>query len=98
MAFIQIIEFQTDRIDEFDALLDAWLVQSSDWRTATRSTRTKDRDRPDTYVQLVEFPSYEAAQANSDHPETAAFAQSLAKLCRVAPSFRNLDVIGEEQM
>jgi hypothetical protein len=47
---------------------------------------------------LVEFPSYEAAQANSDHPETAQFAQSLAGLCRVPPSFRNLDVIREEQM
>jgi len=35
MAFIQIIEFPTDRIDEFDALLDTSLAQSKDWRTGT---------------------------------------------------------------
>ena len=68
MAFIQIIEFRTDRIDEFDALLDQWLAQSKDWRTATRSTRTKDRDQSDSYVQIVEFPSYEKAQENFEPP------------------------------
>jgi quinol monooxygenase YgiN len=98
MAFIQIIEFRTRRVEEFDALLDQWLAQSKDWRTATRSVRTKDRDRPDTYVQLVEFPSYEKAQENSDHPATAEFAERLSKLCDEPPGFRNLDVIGEEAL
>ena len=58
---------------------------------------TQDRDRPDTYVQVVEFPSYEAAMANSDLPETAAFAEQLAKLCDAPPSFRNLDVVREAE-
>lgn len=98
MAFIQIIEFRTDRIDEFDALLDRWLAQSKDWRTSTRSTRTKDRDQPDTYVQIVEFPSYEKAQENSDHAETAEFAAALDKLCSVPPTFRNLDVLVVQEM
>jgi quinol monooxygenase YgiN len=98
MAFIQIIEFQTSRIDEFEALLDQWLAQSKDWRTATRSVRTKDRDRPNTYVQVVEFPSFEKAQENSNRPETGEFAASLAKLCDAPPAFRNLDVIREEPM
>jgi quinol monooxygenase YgiN len=98
MAFIQIIEFQTSRIEEFDALLDQWLTQSKDWRTATRSVRTKDRDRPNTYVQIVEFPSYEKAQENSNHPATAQFAESLRKLCDVPPAFRNLDVTRVEAM
>ena len=98
MAFVQIIEFQTSRVGEFDALLDQWLAQSKDWRTATRSTRTKDRDRPNTYVQIVEFPSYEKAQENSKHPETAQFAEALSKLCDVPPAFRNLDVIAEEAL
>jgi hypothetical protein len=91
-----VIEFQTSRIDDFDALLDQWLTTSTDWRTATRSVRTKDRDRPNTYVQIVEFPSYEKAQENSNHPETAEFASKLATLCDVPPAFRNLDVLGEE--
>jgi len=98
MAFLQVIEFRTSRIDEFDALLDQWLIQSKSWRTATRSVRTKDRDRPDTYVQIVEFPSYEKAQENSNHPETGEFAASLAKLCDAPPSFYNLDILQEETM
>lgn len=98
MAFIQIIEFQTSRVDEFDALLEKWLAQSKDWRTSTRSVRTKDRDRPNTYVQIVEFPSYEKAQENSSHPATAEFASQLAKLCDAPPAFRNLDVLVEEAM
>jgi quinol monooxygenase YgiN len=92
MSFVQLIEFQTDRIDEFVATVDEWLGTSRDWRTATRGTLTEDRDRPGTYVQIVEFPSYEAAMENSNHPETAAFADRLAALCRGPAAFRNLDV------
>jgi hypothetical protein len=98
MAFIQVVEFHTSRIDEFDALLDTWLTESKDWRTATRSMRTKDRDRADTYVQIIEFPSFEKAQENSNHPATAEFADRLAKLCDAPPVFRNLDVVREEAM
>ena len=98
MPFIQTIEFQTGRIHEYEALLDNWLTLSKDWRTATRSVRTKDRDRADTYVQIVEFPSYEKAQENSNHPATAEFAERLAKLCDIPPVFRNLDVLSEEAM
>jgi quinol monooxygenase YgiN len=98
MAFVQVIEFQTSRIDEFDALLEQWLAASKDWRTASRSLRTKDRDRPNTYVQIVEFPSFEKAQENSNHPETGEFAASLAKLCDAPPAFRNLDILQIETM
>jgi hypothetical protein len=92
MPFVQIIEFQTDRIDEFDSAVDEWLNASAGWRTATRSIRTQDRDKPGTYLQIVEFPSYDAAMANSGHPETEALAQRLAELCSGPPTFRNLDV------
>jgi hypothetical protein len=98
MTFIQVIEFQTRHPGEFDALVDNWLTQSKEWRTATRSLRTKDRDRADTYVQIVEFPSYEKAQENSNHPATAEFAERLADLCDAPPVFRNLDVLREEAM
>jgi hypothetical protein len=96
MTFIQVIEFQTSRVDEFDTVLDDWLTESKDWRTATRSVRTKDRDRADTYVQMVEFPSYDKALENSNHPATAAFAGRLAKLCDAPPVFRNLDVLSDD--
>ena len=41
---------------------------------------------------MVDFPSYEAATANSSLPETGEFAEKLAKLCDGPPTFRNLDV------
>ncbi len=96
MAFIQIIEFQTSRQAEFDAAIQAWLAASEGWRTTTRSASTMDRDRANTYLQIVEFPSYEAAMENSKHPETAELANRLAELCDAPPVFRNLDVIREE--
>lgn len=98
MPFIQIIEYKTTRFDEFTAALDAWLEKTKGKRAATRGTQTRDRDAADTYVQIVEFPSYEEAMANSSLPETNEFAAQLATLCDGAPTFRNLDVIREEQL
>jgi hypothetical protein len=98
MSFVQIIEYRTKRIAEFDALLEAWLAQSAGWRTATRSVRTKDRDNADTYLQIVEFPSHEKAMENSGRPETKEFAEKLAELCEGPPTFRNLDVLNIEEL
>jgi hypothetical protein len=98
VGFVQIIEVTTTRPPEIEALMDNWLAATEGRRSAHRSLLTKDRDRPDTYVQVVEFPSYEEAMANSNLPETSAFAEQLAKLCDRPPSFRNLDVVREDQM
>jgi hypothetical protein len=98
MSFIQIIEFTTSRGDEVNSLLDEWLEKTEGKRTATRGTQCRDRDRADTYVQIVEFPSYEAAMANSELPETAEVAARLEKLCDAPATFRNLDVGRTMQM
>ena len=58
----------------------------------------RDRDRANTYVQIVEFPSYEEAMANSELPDTAEVATRLAELCDGPPTFRNLDVTRDMQM
>jgi hypothetical protein len=92
MAFIQIIEVTTTRPEEIQELVAEWTAKTEGRRTADRSTFTADRDRPDTYAQIVEFPSYEAAMTNSGLPETGEFAASLARLCDTSPVFRNLDV------
>jgi quinol monooxygenase YgiN len=100
VSFLQIIEFTSSRVDELDALLDEWLERTQGKRTAIRGVqaRDRDRDRPNTYVQIVEFPSYEAAMANSELPETAEVAARLAELCDGPPTFRNLDVARDMQM
>lgn len=98
VKFVQIIEFRTGRIDEFNALLDEWLVESKGWRTPTRALQCRDRDTSDTYVNIVEFPSHEEAMENSNRPETAGFAERLSKLCEAPPTFRNFDVFREEDL
>jgi quinol monooxygenase YgiN len=98
MAFLQIIEFETTRPDEVEALVDEWRELTAGRRTAQRGTFTRDRDRPDTYVQIVEFPSHEAAMANSELPETGLLAQKIAELCDGPMVFRNLEVRRVEQM
>ena len=98
MSFLQIIEFTTSRAGELDALLDEWLEKTEGKRTATRGVQARDRDRADTYVQIVEFPSYEEAMANSELPETAEVAARLAELCDEPPTFRNLDVARDMPM
>lgn len=93
MKFIQIIEFRTSRSDELDALLDEWLARTEGTRTTSWQTQTQDRDQPNTYLQIVEFPSYEAAMENNERPETSDFAAKMAALCEGPPTFRNLDVL-----
>jgi hypothetical protein len=98
MAFVQVIEFETTRPDEVEALVGEWRAKTEGTRKAQRGTFTKDRDRPDTYVQIVEFPSYEDAMANSELPETASFAERLRNLCDGPLRFRNLDVRSIEEL
>ena len=93
MRFAQIIEFSTSRFDEFEQLLDDWLAQTEGSRTATRGIETRDRDRANTYLQIIEFPSYEAAMENNDDPRTQAFSAEMMKLGKGAPTFYNLDLI-----
>lgn len=92
MTFIQTIEFTTTRITEFQDLLDEWIAKSGDRRTPARATLVADQDRPNTYLQIVEFPSYEEAMRNSALPETAEFAEKATRLADAGPVYRNLDV------
>ncbi len=98
MKFVQIIEFKTGDIDGVNAVLDEFLAKTAGIRTSTRALVTSDRENDGTYLNIVEFPSYDAAMKNSSLPETAEVAAKLAKLCDGPPLFRNLDVLREEDM
>ena len=98
MGFIQIIEITTTRLDEVQSLMDEWVAATEGRRGAQHAVLTADRDRPDTYVQVVEFPSYETAMANSNLPETGEFAERLAKLCDSPLVFRNLDIRRDDRL
>lgn len=96
MGFVQIIEFKTSRYDEIDKLMDEWMAATEGKRTPTHSLSCQDRDNAGVYVQIVEFPSYEVAMANSEMPETGEFAQRMADLCDGPATFRNLDVLRDD--
>jgi hypothetical protein len=97
MGFVQIIELQTSDIGQIQELDKEWQAATEGKRTATRALITKDRDKPDTYLVIVEFPSYEAAQANNDLAATGEFAGKIAALAQ-SQAFRNLDVIDDNKL
>jgi hypothetical protein len=91
-AFVQIFEFSTDRIGDWNELQDRFVTALGPDRTTRWSILGADRDRPETYVVIVEFPSYEQAMVNSEHPLTGVFLKELREICSGEPTFRNLDV------
>ena len=95
-AFVQIIELQTSRIDEIEALLNTMRAgrEGEGGPGPRRAALAADRDRPSTYVIIIEFDSFESAMENSRRSDTSEFADQLAKLCDRPPTFRNLDVRG----
>jgi hypothetical protein len=95
-AFVQMIEFRTNRLSDFDSAVEDWKREIGTERSAGWYLLGADRDRPGTYVQVVGFPSYEEAMRNSQHPATSAVAERLSKLAESDPEFRNLDVVRSE--
>jgi quinol monooxygenase YgiN len=94
--FVQIIEYRSSRPEEIAALGEEFRQQrmaSVEGTPPVRLTVTADRDRPGTYLSIVEFESYEAAMENSQRPETSDFAARMAELCEGPPTFYNLDVV-----
>ena len=93
-GFIQIIEYQTTRFDEVRQLGEDFR-EGAKARGAgpARVTVTKNRDMENSYVTIAEFPSYEAAMANSNDPATQQFAEAMGKLCDGPPNFYNLDYV-----
>jgi uncharacterized protein DUF1059 len=91
-AFVQLIEFDTDHIDEWDGIVDRWAAAIGAQHTVRWSVLGTDRDRPGRHVAMVEFGDYDQAMANSGHPATSALLKELQAICTGEPRFRNLDV------
>src|SRR3954447_26953832 len=90
-GFVQIIEYKTARFDEVRALGES-VAEQDPGSLAQRITASENRDKPGTYMTIVEFDSYESAMKNSKRPETAQFAEQMMKLCDGPPTFYNPDV------
>jgi Protein of unknown function (DUF1059) len=84
-AFVQLIEFDTDRIAEWDAIVGRWAKAIGAQRTVRWSVLGTDRDRPGHHVAMVEFPGYTEAMANSGHPATEAFVRNCKPSAMASP-------------
>lgn len=91
-SFIQLIEFQAHDLDRIRELGEQWRQRIGSDATARWALITADRDRPNTYLQLVGFPDYAAAMRNSEHPVTSEMAKDMQEATEGESSFRNLDV------
>ena len=90
--FVQIIEFETDKVDELRRLEHELRNAGGEMRISN-GMMAKDRDKPNSYVVMVEFPSYEAAEANNNDPRTQEFAAKMQQLASSKTTFHNLDLI-----
>lgn len=97
MAFIQVIDFESERGEELQRVMDEWREATEGRRSTATTITCQDRERPDHYVTIVEFPSYEQAMENSNLPETQDFSARMAALCKGEPRFVNLDEIRRDK-
>jgi len=91
-AFVQVIEFRTGRLAEFQQIEDRWRDEIGADRTAQWAITGEERGSGDRYVQMVGFPDHHSAMANSKHPVTGRFAEQLMALCDGEAVFHDLDV------
>ena len=97
MAFIQVIEMRTSKIDEIAKLEAEYRAATEGRRTVRRAIVTQDRNDPERHLILVFFDSYEAAMENSNLPETAAFGEKQSAFVDGPPTFIDLDVLEDNE-
>lgn len=91
-SFVQLVEFHARDLERFRAVAEEWRERIGRDATARWAVITADRDRPDTYLELVGFPDHASAMRNSEHPVTTEFAKKLQEATEGEAGFRNLDV------
>ncbi|MFC9327501.1 ester cyclase [Kitasatospora sp. NPDC057015] len=98
MTFVQIVECRTEQPEALNRLMDSWMEQTQGRRTATHAMMGADREDAQHIVEIVEFPSYEAAMRNSGLPETDRIFREMVALCQEPPTFTNLDLVRDDQL
>ena len=74
-GFVQIMELDTSKIDEVDALgRELAGVLGAEFK-ARKATTAEDRERRGHYYMIVEFDSYEEAMENSENAETTEYSE-----------------------
>lgn len=93
MSFTQLLRFRVTDPDEVTAIRDRWMKATDGLRTATHMELYRLHDAPDTYVQLVSFPSAEAAQQNSELEATGQWADEMRAAADGEVEFTDLELV-----
>ncbi len=98
MTFIQAMDYATSNPKDMERLFGEWEQATEGKRAAKRIVRTKYRDDPDRYFDLVFFDSFETAMENSELQETQEFAEKQRSLVDGDITYLDLEVIEEKQV
>ncbi|MER5944451.1 hypothetical protein ABT127_00155 [Streptomyces sp. NPDC001904] len=91
--FVQIIDFESQRMDEVRELLDRFERQMQGTPGGpTHRILLQDRDKTGRYLAIVEFESYDDAQRSNQRPEVGKLNEQLSALCTRPPAFTNCDL------
>lgn len=100
MKFAQIIDFETEHMDEMRELMRKYEQRAGSEDRDVKPTHRMvlhDRDRPNHYLVVVEFDSYEEAMKNSAREDTTAMSESMGALT-TARAFSNYDVLDSKDI
>ncbi|WP_210587540.1 hypothetical protein [Streptomyces sp. GESEQ-35] len=99
MKFVQIIDFETERLEEMEQQLQEFAQRNADKGGGpTHRMLLKDRDNPRRYLALIEFESHDEAMRNSDDSETTKLAERLGALCIGERTYTNCDVLDMSEL
>src|SRR5687767_8123978 len=96
MAFIQMIEVQSDDADALQASEAEFEAATEGQRTTRRRILCQDRNDSSKYVMIVILDSYQAAMEKSNLPGTSESAEKMAAVLTAPPVFRDLDVLQDK--
>ncbi|MYW66453.1 hypothetical protein GTY65_20675 [Streptomyces sp. SID8379] len=91
--FVQIIDFETQRYNEMQDLLDRFERQMQGTSGGpTHRILLQDREKSGRYLAIIEFESYDDAMRSNEHPEVAKLNEQLSALCTRQLAFTNCDL------
>ena len=97
MAFLQIIEFRTTKLEEIRSRGEDYEKALAGKHKIRRRVVAEDREDPGRYLLMAFFDSYEEAMENSAMPETDALTKKMMGMVDGFPTFHNLDIVDEHQ-
>jgi len=77
-GFIQFVEFEAKDVDAVAAALERFRDEKPGAVLSSPATIAEDRERPGTYVSIVQFDSYEQAMTQSQNPAVDGFSRARA--------------------